>query len=123
MKISELSKDALNQWIAWRLEPMPEHFAQANGEVSPHGGWVSYWKGQRWNPRDFCTDSACTVMLEEELLHRINEYEMILSDSHGHDRFVEIELCHATKQNYLIQASSLGRGAAEAWALANGWAE
>lgn len=81
------TNDALNRWIAEFLEPKPSEPPRFSQDTSPNGGWRTKFLGfglvdsppnqvgypapkLEWQPRDFCADPACTVMLMEKLLDR-----------------------------------------------------
>jgi hypothetical protein len=126
----KLSDEELSRWICNKEEPesslsevvwtktqsssFPSRANVRPGELSPRG----YWKigpGMKWKRRDMVHDAQMTVMLLDSLLE-------------GHD--LKIERASPYFLHYFdgsvwseVQADSLGRAIAEAWALANGFQE
>lgn len=115
------SNDALNRWIAEKLEPKPEwpdHDKGLSMAVYPSAGgcWEGGYGANGWHqdPIDFCVDPACTVMLMEK--GRLN----VMTNGFLALGGPWVAMCGDGKQAY---GDTVGYAVALAFAKANGYRE
>ena len=112
----------LNLWIAKFLEPNPKRRAKQPHESmtqrgSKLGCWTFAFQCEDKQPRDFCNDPACTVMLMEKLLADFHIITLSVN-------FADSDRGMCVGQDETIRwGRTLGRAVAEAFALANGLEE
>lgn len=76
MKLSEMSNEEKSRWIAEKLEPTPAFLLVYEDPTSYRysSGRMWAWSNTEdiapsWQPRDFITDPAMTLMLLEKLMN------------------------------------------------------
>lgn len=118
-----MSDEELNMWIAEKLEPQPSHRTAprqvAPGSPSICDGWkCPGWTeagGYIWQPRAFCSDPACTMMLIQRGVSVQVENEPLFEDS---TRYCAYWM--GLKIGSSVNGNDLGRVVAESFALASG---